>query len=478
MKKTYVIILSVILVMAIAACNPYGGIPVGPGGLPIIPGDNPSEDPGTDVSTEEGLKEALSDPTVKKINLTTDVPVPADGLNISTDKEFAGTGALEFTAAPSNSPAIVIADGADVTGLNLIVGSGTDGASMLQSKSADDPIYKFISVTGNGTVMSRVSITVNKIDNASYNAITVEPGVTGFQFKDGTITGDITDYSNLSEYTANMGIDFNSGASGSVTDSTITGFSSPIYSSSPDITIDGVHFESGIELELVDDGTVVKNCTDVDGGYRAKVNIMTKDGGTTPQETAEAKLTEFVKSSNNSNVFITIDSADQNSVRASYLQNFGTMRLFNNLFNKASGSGDQGFGAECVFDEASATATFTNVKFTDYSYADKNEDLKATGTSKVILTGTVITESDAKKFKVTDIEVDFGNLTVKGGNPSIVYIEDFSFSATVGDGSNGGLKIPVNNGDLEYTPALYNGNQLSPDFSAIDGVRINGWTVK
>ena len=229
---------------------------------------------------------------------------------------------------------------------------------------------------------------------------------------------------------------------------------------------------------LVDDGTVVKNCTDVDGGYRAKVNIMTKDGGTTPQETAEAKLTEFVKSSNNSNVFITIDSADQNSVRASYLQNFGTMRLFNNLFNKASGSGDQGFGAECVFDEASATATFTNVKFTDYSYADKNEDLKATGTSKVILTGTVITESDAKKFKVTDIEVDFGNLTVKGGNPSIVYIEDFSFSATVGDGSNGGLKIPVNNGDLEYTPALYNGNQLSPDFSAIDGVRINGWTVK
>ena len=185
MKKTYVIILSVILVMAIAACNPYGGIPVGPGGLPIIPGDNPSEDPGTDVSTEEGLKEALSDPTVKKINLTTDVPVPAEGLNISTDKEFAGTGALEFTAAPSNSPAIVIADGADVTGLNLIVGSGTDGASMLQSKSAGGPIHKFISVTGNGTVMSRVSITVNKIDNASYNAITVGPGVTGFQFKDG-----------------------------------------------------------------------------------------------------------------------------------------------------------------------------------------------------------------------------------------------------------------------------------------------------
>lgn len=477
MKKTYVIILSVILVMAIAACNPYGGIPVGPGGLPIIPGDNPSEDPGTDVSTEKGLKEALSDPTVKKINLTTDVPVTAEGLNISTDKEFAGTGALEFTAAPSNSPAIVIADGADVTGLNLIVRSGTDGASMLQSKSAGGPIHKFISVTGNGTVMSRVSITVNKIDNASYNAITVESGVTGFQFKDGTITGDITDYSNLSEYTANMGIDFNSGASGSVTDSTITGFSSPIYSSSPDITIDGVHFESGIELELVDGGTVVKNCTDVYGGYRAKVNIMTKDGGTTPQETAKAKLTEFVKSSNNSNVFITIDSADQNSVRASYLQNFGTMRLFNNLFNKA-GSGDQGFGAECVFDEDSETAIFTNVKFTDYSYADKNKDLKATGTSKVILTGTVITEPDAKKFKVTGIEVDFDNLTVSGGNPSIVYIEDFSFSATVGEGSNGGLKIPVNNGDLAYTPDLYNGNKLTPAPSDIGGVRINGWTVK
>ena len=477
MKKTYVIILSVILVMAIAACNPYGGIPVGPGGLPIIPGDNPSEDPGTDVSTEEGLKEALSDPTVKKINLTTDVPVPAEGLNISTDKEFAGTGALEFTAAPSNSPAIVIADGADVTGLNLIVGSGTDGASMLQSKSAGGPIHKFISVTGNGTVMSRVSITVNKIDNASYNAITVESGVTGFQFKDGTITGDITDYSNLSEYTANMGIDFNSGASGSVTDSTITGFSSPIYSSSPDITIDGVHFESGIELELVGDGTVVKNCTDVDGGYRAKVNIMTKDGGATPQETAEAKLTEFVKSSNNSNVFITIDGADQNSVLTSYLQNFGTMRLFNNLFNKASGSGDQGFGAECVFDEASATATFTDVGFTDYSYANNEEGLKATGTAKVTLNGEV-SESNGKVFKVTDIEVDFGNLTVSGGNPSIVYIEDFSFSATVGEGDNGGLKIPVNNGDLAYTPDLYNGNQLTPVLSDIDGVRINGWTVK
>ena len=164
-------------------------------------------------------------------------------------------------------------------------------------------------------------------------------------------------------------------------------------------------------------------------------------------------------------------------VLESYLQNFGTMRLFNNLFNKASGSGDQGFGAECVFDEASATATFTEVRFTDYSYANNEEGLKATGTAKVTLNGEV-SESNGKVFKVTDIEVDFGDLTVSGGNPSIVYIEDFSFSATVGEGSNGGLKIPVNNGDLAYTPDLYNGNQLTSALSDIDGVRINGWTVK
>ena len=459
MKKTFVIALSILMLFSFIACNnnsiPGGMIPPGVIGPTPGGGDSSTES----VNTAQNLLSALADTSVKTINMTGDIDIPADGLAIDNNKSFTGAGSLVFN---SNSGTIVIENGSDVSGLKLEIGS--DNVSLLSSTEESENILKVISVTGNNTTMSNVVINVGAVSGAKYNIITVEPTASNFTLTNSTITGDIKDFTSINDYTANIAVAVSSGSSATISNSTITGCYTPVYASTSNIVIDGLHFESGIQLDTVSASTVVKNSFDVEGCYRAKVDIM---AGAGEAELVKSKIIEFVK--NNNNVYITSEGKEPNDILTAYLLNasFGSLRLFNNLFGVAKGDNAAGFTTVTPKVE-STQIVFEGIQLDGYGYG--KEGITASGIVDVTLTG----EMNTSTFVVNSVTISSDDLTVEGASPSIVYLS--GFDVTTGLSSN--LSIPVEGNELKYTSDCYDNNKLTAPTSVPTGTTVNGWIVK
>lgn len=114
-----------------------------------------------------------------------------------------------------------------------------------------------------------------------------------FTYNRGSITGEYKEtYSSV-----NMGIAVAAGTTGTtVNGTTLKACWSPVYSSSADVELTNLIYESGIEFEVADaEKTVVKGCTQLTEGktYDASFNVMTEYG--TTEEVAKAVLDAFLK---------------------------------------------------------------------------------------------------------------------------------------------------------------------------------------
>ena len=114
-----------------------------------------------------------------------------------------------------------------------------------------------------------------------------------FTYNRGSITGEYKEtYSSV-----NMGIAVAAGTTGTtVSGTTLKACWSPVYSSSADVELTNLIYESGIEFEVADaEKTDVKGCTQLTEGktYDASFNVMTKYG--TTEEVAKAVLDAFLK---------------------------------------------------------------------------------------------------------------------------------------------------------------------------------------
>ena len=471
MKKTVILILSVFLILTMASCRPTViGIPINP--TPSVPGGSGNDSAGSVDSIDE-LKEALLDPSEKNIKLSGTIVV-TESLSIGAGKSISGNGTLNL----DNSATLSLEDGASLNGVTINVNEANVQGASISTFAANEPINSVINVMGNDVVIKDVKIAVpSTINGEKYNIIVVSPSVTGFKFIGGSITGDIAsdEFKTVGEnYSANIGIAVSSGASAEISGgSIIKGVFTPIYASSADVTIDGISFESGIQIDTISDKTVVKNCTDTDGGYRAKVDIM---AGAGDDEAMKNKLEEFVNDNGNENVFITLKSADTDNILSSYLTNarFASKRLFNRLFK--IGTNDTFKTSDPVFEGTDATSiTFNDVVLSDYVYGGTSTnptDETVSGTVDIVLNGS----AKGSQFIATSVTFSSDEgIVLENGEPALVYVGPFSFEVEIG---NDGLSIPYTDTTLNYTETCYNDNKLTAPAEIPTGVSVNGWLVK
>ena len=291
MKRTIITVLSIILIaFAFTACRPTViGVPVNP--APSNP-SNPSQDASVDSADSYGsLFDALTDPDVKTINLANDLSLtPEQASALKFDK----TG-LVF----------------DGKGKTITIGPSTSGVASLSASTRNtDPATSHVFEIDSDNITFR-NINIEVLD-PSMRTWVINVNKNGFTFDGGSITGIINDAVTYS--TVDMGIVIASGTAGTtIKDVTFKGNFTPVHSTSPDFTIDGAVFESGMIFDNVDPAkTVVKNCRqlDLDGEeWNAAIDLYTTNGpySSTSPENAFAVRNAILSGNNNTDVTVTID---------------------------------------------------------------------------------------------------------------------------------------------------------------------------
>lgn len=163
---------------------------------------------------------------------------------------------------------------------------------------------KIVAGETGGTESEPVTLLSIDADKITFNDVVIEATGTqctyavavnanGFAYNGGSITGEYKEtYSSV-----NMGIAVAAGTTGTtVNGTTLKACWSPVYSSSADVELTNLVYESGIEFEVADaEKTVVKGCTQLTEGktYDASFNVMTTYD--TTEEVAKAVLDAFLK---------------------------------------------------------------------------------------------------------------------------------------------------------------------------------------
>ena len=193
-----------------------------------------------------------------------------------TNAKLSGTITLEDTVSFTESGLTLGAE----DGAKIVAGEteGTESKPVtLLSVNADKITFNDVVIEATGTQCT-YAVAVNAND---------------FAYNRGSITGEYKKtYSSV-----NMGIAVAAGTTGTtVNGTTLKACWSPVYSSSADVELTNLVYESGIEFEFADaEKTVVKGCTQLTEGktYDASFNVMTTYG--TTEEVAKAVLDAFLK---------------------------------------------------------------------------------------------------------------------------------------------------------------------------------------
>ena len=213
---------------------------------------------------------------------------------ITNAKELADfaaqTGDFEGKTNAKLSGTITLKDTVSFTESGLTLGA-EDGAKIVAGETG-------------GTESEPVTLLSIDADKITFNDVVIEATGTqctyavavnanDFAYNRGSITGEYKEtYSSV-----NMGIAVAAGTTGTtVNGTTLKACWSPVYSSSADVELTSLVYESGIEFEFADaEKTVVKGCTQLTEGktYDASFNVMTTYG--TTEEVAKAVLDAFLK---------------------------------------------------------------------------------------------------------------------------------------------------------------------------------------
>ena len=294
MKRTIIAVISIVLIaFAFTACRqsvviPYDPTPSNPN-TPVTPAPDPSVE---SVDSYDGLRDALIDPDVKTVELETDLNLTPDEVK---ELEFSKTGLVidgkgkTITIDPATSKTASM--------FSAVAREGEPTTSHVFEINSDNVTFKNINFVVEDPSLRTWLINVNK---------------NGFTFDSGSITGIINDAVTYS--TVDMGIVIASGtADTTIKDVTFKGNFTPVHSTSPDFTIDGAVFESGMIFDNVDPAkTVVKNCRqlDLDGEeWNAAIDLYTTNGpySSTSPENAFAVRNAILSGNNNTDVTVTID---------------------------------------------------------------------------------------------------------------------------------------------------------------------------
>ena len=170
---------------------------------------------------------------------------------------------------------------------------------------------KIVAGETGGTESEPVTLLSIDADKITFNDVVIEATGTqctyavainanDFTYNRGSITGEYNDTNADTKYeysSVNMGIAVAAGTTGTtVNGTTLKACWSPVYSSSADVELTNLVYESGIEFEVADaEKTVVKGCTQLTEGktYDASFNVMTTYD--TTEEVAKAVLDAFLK---------------------------------------------------------------------------------------------------------------------------------------------------------------------------------------
>ena len=293
MKRTIIAVISIVLIaFAFTACRqsvviPFDPMPGNPN-TPVTPTPDPSVE---SVDSYDGLRAALIDPDVKTVELEADLNLTPDEVK---ELEFSKTGLVidgkgkTITIIPTASKTASV--------LSAVAREGEPTTSHVFEINSDNVTFKDMNFIVEDPSLRTWLINVNK---------------NGFTYDGGSITGVINDAVTYS--TVDMGIVIASGTTGTtIKDVTFKGNFTPVTATSPDFTIDGAIFESGMIFENSDPvKTVVKNCKHLDNAdWSATIDLYTSESGnsSTSSENALAVRSAILsEENNNTDVSVTIN---------------------------------------------------------------------------------------------------------------------------------------------------------------------------
>ena len=291
MKRTIIAVISIVLIaFAFTACRqsvviPFDPVPSNPN-TPVTPTPDPSVE---SVDSYDGLRAALIDPDVKTVELEADLNLTPDEVK---ELEFSKTGLVidgkgkTITIVPTTSKTASV--------LSAVAREGEPTTSHVFEINSDNVTFKDMNFVVEDPSLRTWLINVNK---------------NGFTYDGGSITGVI----NGTYSTVDMGIVIASGTTGTtIKDVTFKGNFTPVTATSPDFTIDGAIFESGMIFENSDPvKTVVKNCKHLDNAdWRATIDLYTVESGyssTTSENAIAVRSAILSEENNNTDVSVTIN---------------------------------------------------------------------------------------------------------------------------------------------------------------------------
>ena len=388
MKRTIIAVISIVLIAfaftaCFTACRPTViGVPVNP--APSNP-SNPSQDASVDSADSYGsLFDALTDPDVKTINLAKDLSLtPEQASALKFDK----TG-LVF----------------DGKGKTITIGPSTSGVASLSASTRNtDPATSHVFEIDSDNITFR-NINIEVLD-PSMRTWVINVNKNGFTFDGGSITGIINDAVTYS--TVDMGIVIASGTAGTtIKDVTFKGNFTPVHSTSPDFTIDGAVFESGMIFDNVDPAkTVVKNCRHLDDGeWNATIDLYTTKGSfssTSPENAFAVRNAILSGENNNTDVTVTIDG-----------KSVGTLSVWNsntpgNWYTETGNTDTNSMKLSLSFDAGTMTAKVDD----EVIYSYKLDGITESKIGRIILQS----ENDGEEYSV-----NWTLPVVTAGNASVV----------------------------------------------------------
>ena len=385
MKRTIIAVISIVLIaFAFTACRqsvviPYDPTPSNPN-TPVTPAPDPSVE---SVDSYDGLRAALIDPDVKTVELETDLNLTPDEVK---ELEFSKTG--------------LVIDG---KGKTITIDSAT-------SKTAS--MFSAVAREGEPTTSHVFEINSDNVTFKNINFVVEDPSLrtwlinvnkNGFTYDGGSITGVI----NETYSTVDMGIVIASGTTGTtIKDVTFKGNFTPVTATSPDFTIDGAIFESGMIFENSDPvKTVVKNCKHLDNAdWRATIDLYTAESGnssTTSENALAVRSTILSEENNNTDVSVTING-----------KSVGTLSVWNSNtpgnWNTETGNTDtNSMKLSLSFDAGTMTAKVDD----EVIYSYKLDGITESKIGRIILQS----ENDGEEYSV-----NWTLPVVTAGNASVV----------------------------------------------------------